>query len=438
MAACAEHAPLSVFRGGGLWSVKTAFAAACVLAVLPLLAAQEHVVDVAALVAAQGAGLAETNGWTMSGLASYPDGCLKFDTRGDTLLSPAYSAPVLRLEARVRCSSTTPTRWLYVLDAETGVTNGTFAACVKKDTLEAQTLTFAATADVRRLRFLLEGSANTGVWGFGALTVVTADPVSAPSGLALERATATQATVVWTNGANCVSNRIDLYSATVTAEEEPLFTCGFDNFMTDGKGNPVSYDARMLLENEPLWGVNVYAPTNFPSGICQIGTGEKVGALYHPGFEDCMGLALRLVARRYPGDNAETHVSYLVGDETNVVATLVLSDVFEDLMIDLSSVPANVPIRIGFAGTTKTDRRVWVDRLSFVRAKGEVRVPVASDTIAAGTGPVRFSTRALMPLRPESRWALEVRCVSSEGVVSAPVGLTFGTHPSGGMAWLIQ
>lgn len=436
-AACADRAlGLACQRGGWLRSLWAGLAAAPVLLPLPLVAAQEEVVDVAALVAAANAKMTETNGWTMTDLDGYTDGTLRFNTKDDALLSPHFPSPVVRLVCRVRCSTLTPTRSLAVLDAETDRVCAVFANCEKDNKLEEQSVALDASEKVCQFKLVLDGSGNTG-WGIAAMTVITADGVSRPLGLQLERATATQATFSWTNGAHCVSNRVDLYSVVATPSEETVFSCAFDNFTVAGKGQSVNYDERMLLENAPLSGVNVYAPTSFVSGVCQIGTGDKLGSLFHPGFDDCTGLTLRLVARRYPKDNEVTHVSYLDGETTNVVAALTLTDAFTTYEVDLSSVPAWKHIRIGWSGTSR-HRRVWVDSLSFVRAQGEVRLSAGTGAVAAGEGPVRFSTRSLLPLRPDARWVIEVRSLTAEGVASDPAELPFGTKAASGMGWLVK
>ena len=417
---------------GGLF-----LAAALVFAVRPLVAATDHVADIAAIVAASTAGATETNGWTMSSsLDGYADGCIRFNAKADTLLSPRYPAPIVRLVCKVRCSSTAPTRSLAVLDAEMGQAKVVLSSCEKTERLEDRVLELDAAEKIYRLKFALVGSGSTG-WGLGALTVVTADGASRPFGLTLERATATQATFSWTNGEHSVSNMVELSAVTALLREETLSTCTFDNFTTAGKGNAVSYDARMPLENAPLYGVNVYAPTNFASGVCQIGTGDKLGSLFHPGFDDFRGMSLRLVACRYPKDREVTCVSYLDGEATNVIASLTLTDDFEEYRVDLSSVPAYAPIRIGYVGA-KSNRRVWVDSIAFIRAEGEVREKVAAGVFAASEGPVSFTTRLLLPLSPQGRWVLAVRGMSADGVISDAVEWAFVTETARGMSWLVK
>ena len=312
---------------------------------LPLKAVTTNAVDIAALIAAVDAGHSETNGWALSGLSKYAKGadyasnpaCVKFDTKGDWLESNDFDARIVGIGFALRCSATdTASRFLYVRDLA-GAKIGVVTNCSRANRCESQFLSFGQDADFSQFRIVLDGSGNTGVWGIGEMFVVTADPVFAPTGIAVVRTNANYFVLGWVNGANTVSNRVDVYRVDRGAGETVLLETGFDNFDAIGKENPVPSVDKLSGIDPALSGVNIYAPTN-TSGICQIGTGKALGALRYDGISDYSNMVLRLRAKRYPGDNAETMiVSVDSSGATNQVETITLGEDYTDYEINLSS-----------------------------------------------------------------------------------------------------
>ena len=402
-----------------------ALAALACVAHLPLKAVTTNDVDIAALIAAVDAGHSETNGWALSGLSKYAKGadyasnpaCVKFDTKGDWLESKDYGARILGIGFVVRCSATdTATRFLYVRNLA-AAQMGVVEACLQAKKCESQFLAFGQDSDFSQFRIVLDGDGNTGVWGIGEMFVVTADLAFAPTGIAVVKTNANYFVLAWVNGANTVSNRVDVYRVERGAGETVLLETGFDDFDAIGKGNPVP-SADKLSEIDPaLSGVNIYAQTN-TSGICQIGTGKALGSLRYDGISDYSNVVLRLRAKRYPGDNAETMiVSVDSSGVTNEVKAITLLNDYTDYEINLSSItnPGSA-LLIGYY-TTKSNRRVLLDGMSIVRKSADLETFVGTRSVPASAGQVNFRLPSDM-LTPKEEYRFSVRAVNGDGIMS--------------------
>ena len=387
-------------------------------AALAARAATTNEVDVAALIAAVDAGLSETNGWTMSGLGKYADdSSLYFNAGSDSLVSKQYDMPVLAVEAYVKCSNTSLARIMCVFDDETDAELGRFTVCAKANTKEWQSFSLVRSPVSRRIR-LQTTSGTSGNWGIKELRVITADPVYAPTDLCVPRSGDDWCSLAWLNGEGTVSNRVDTYLIERGAGETALLDTGFDSFDATDKKNPVPSADKLPGIDPALSGENIYAPTN-TSGICQIGTGRELGFLRYDGIDDYSKVVLRLRAKRYPGDNAETTViSVDSAGATNEVETIVLGDDYADYEIGLSSVTnAGSSLLLGYY-KTKSNRRVLVDSLSIVRESTDRETRLDSRWIPASPGATSFSTRGSLALPSKSECRFEVRAMNADGIVS--------------------
>ena len=381
-----------------------------------LRASVTNVVDVAALVAAANAGLSATNGWRLSGnMDAYSDSSLRFNEWGDSILSPDFGAPIIGIEATVRCSAVSPTRWLTVFaDDDSG--KRPFAACETAGSLKPQSLVFAGGfASCVRLTLDAAGSGSTG-WGIGALSIVTADPVVAPTNLRVPRNDCDWCVLAWENGGNTVSNRVDAFVVERNGEGETvLLSTEFGGFVAGG--NPKDMTSGLADIAPALSGVRVYAAAN-TNGICQLGTGRELGILRYGGCADYSGVSLRLKVKRHAGDGAATMVAYEVDGTTNVVETLSLpDDDYEERVVDLSRVPAGAAILLGYY-TTKSNRRVLIDSLSFVRSGAVTETPAGSCWIAAAPGAVTFSTKGAFNIPSKAKCRFYVRTLNADGILS--------------------
>ena len=383
---------------------------------LPLFAASTNDVDVAALVAAANAsGISFCNGWTLSGLESYNANCLKFNTIDDSLISTNYQRAVVGLALSLRCSSTSPTRQLAVIDSESGVELARFPTPTAADKLQSQVLRIDEATALHRFMLKLVGERTTGVWGVGSLSVIMADPVETPTGLCVLRPGATRVELAWTNSYTTVSNEMTITRFVASdAGETTLFECGFDNF--SAAGNPALCIDRLPPE---LSGELIYSPANTNS-ICQISSGDKRGVLLHEGFADYAGIVLRLCIMRYRSDYAKTKIRWTDGSTTNDFAVIDLMDVFTVVDVALEGIPGGARIMIG-DDTAQGSRRVWLDSMVFVRA-GSIReevvgvkaFPAPSGPFEAGTMDVGFPR-----LASETSHRVYLRAYNQEGDVSS-------------------
>lgn len=406
---------------------------ALALAALAAHAAVTNVVDVAALAAAVDAGISETNGWTLSGLGKYAAGaggvgnpvCVKFDTLGDSLASPDFEAPIIGMEVGVRCSATNnATRFLYVRDAN-GEDRGVVATCARGDKYETQLLSFGELSGFSRFRIVLGGAKTTGNWGMGALSVITADPIAAPTALAVARTNTTSCVLQWVNGANAVSNRIDTYLVDAGIGDKVIYRTDFDGFYGNATTTRDFTGSVPELLGDSFSGIRVYGAAG-TSGVCQLGTGKDFGILRYAGLPSYERVNLTMTAKRYSGDNADTIVAYEEDGSTNAIKTLTLTDEFAEYTVDLSKdvagndVPDGAAILIGYY-TTKSNRRVLIDSLSIVRSGSIEETLVDSRFIPAAPGAMRFSTRGVFDLVPNAEYRFEVSAQSGEGLLSSAI-----------------
>ena len=421
-----------------------ALAALACVAHLPLKAVMTNDVDIAALIAAVDAGHSETNGWALSGLSKYAKGadyasnpaCVKFDTKGDWLESKDYGARILGIGFVVRCSATdTATRFLYVRNLA-AAQMGVVEACLQAKKCESQFLAFGQDSDFSQFRIVLDGDGNTGVWGIGEMFVVTADLAFAPTGLTVISAYANNFRLGWVNGANTVSNRVDAYRVERSAGETVLLETGFDDFNAIGKGNPVP-SADKLSEIDPaLSGVNIYAPTN-TSGVCQIGKKDELGFLRYDGIGDYSNLVLRLRAKRYPGDNAETMIAAVnPSGVTNHVATITLLNDDTDYEIDLSSITNQGSVLLIGYYTTKSNRRVLLNDMSLVRKSADREMLVDTGCIPAAPGSMLYRLPSKI-LKPKEEYRFSVRAINGDGVMSDEATVEEKALPDPGSVYYI-
>ena len=380
---------------------------------LPLKAVTTNAVDIAALALAANKSVVMVDGWVLSGLDKYNDTCVKFDTIDDYLESTNFPRAIVGLAVSVRCSSTSPTRSLYVYDD--GARIATFPDCSAKDKLETRVFRFEESADVRKFTLKLEGSGQTGNWGIGGLSVIMADPVETPTGLRVLHTGATRVELAWTNGYSTVSNEMTITRFVASdAGETTLFECGFDNF--SAAGNPALCIDRLPPE---LSGELIYSPA-YTNSICQISSGDKRGVLLHEGFADYAGIVLRLSIMRYRSDYAKTKIRWTDGSTTNDFAVIDLMDVFTVVDVALEGIPGGARIMIG-DDTAQGSRRVWLDSMAFVRA-GSIReevvgvkaFPAPSGPFEAGTMDVGFPR-----LASETSHRVYLRAYNQEGDVSS-------------------
>ena len=408
--------------------MKRLAAIALAVAALAARAATTNEVDVAALLAvADNGATTTTNGWTLCSIGTYVDSSLQFNANADSLLSPDYGAGIIGVVAKVRHSETV-TRWLSVINEANGKELARFATCAKKDSLEEQQPVFDSSAGASRIRFKFgEGGTGSTGWGIGDLKIVF--DFDAPADLRVSRNGGDWCGLSWANGEYTVSNRVDTTLVERSDEGETvLLSTGFDKFKSNGS-QAADYSAK-LSEMSPVVadgispefsGERVYAAAG-TNGICQIGTTSAKGFLVYAGLSDYSGVKLRMRLMRYQhnDDSTKMNVAYESGGKTKKLE-VDLPDEFEERVVDLSSVPGNEPLIIGYYDRVGGNRRVLIDSLEFVRNGTETKTPVDSRWIPAGSGVASFSTKDHgIELLPKSEYRFEVRAQSADGLVSDP------------------
>lgn len=398
-----------------------AVAASILLVAHPARAVVTNVVDMAALLAVADNGAETcTNGWTLHNIGKYADPVLQLNSKDDWILSPDFGASIIRLECGVRCTANT-TRRLAILDETTGGQVKEFALCAEGNKDETQSFDFADDEGLSQFRLKMNApTGSSGNWGVGSLKVITADPIAAPTALAVVKTNTTSCVLEWVNGAGAVSNRVDVYRIEHGSGETSLCEVDFSTFSAGG--NVVRMDASLPAMDPLLSGTNVYAAAN-TNGICQLGKTDALGIIRWAGIGDFSGVSLRVSAKRYPGDNDATTVAYELNDVTNEIATVTLADDFADYAVDLSKdvdgndVPGGATILVGYF-KTKTKRRVLIDSLSIVRRGSMEETLVDSRMFPATPG---VSRHVLQGLVPNAEYRFEVSAQSGEGLLSSAI-----------------
>ena len=181
--------------------------------------------------------------------------------------------------------------------------------------------------------------------------------------------------------------------------------------------------------------MNIYAQT-ITSGICQIGTGKALGYLRYDGISDYSNVVLRIRAKRYPGDNAETMiVSVDSSGVTNLVATITLLNDYTDYEIDLSSITnQGSALLIGYY-TTKSNRRVLLNSMSIVRKSADRETFAGTRTIPAAAG--RVELRLPIGLTPKETYRIPVRAINGDGIMSDEATVEEKALPDPGSVYYI-
>lgn len=412
------------------------FAAVAPLALLSVHAAvtNEDVV-VALLAVANNNVTTNAAGWTLNKIGKYSDPVLQFNAGEDWILSPDFGVPILRLEFSVRCSASAVRR-LVIADESTGDEVRRFALCAVGNKDEEQSFEFTPQERLSQFRLKINTDyGNTGNWGVGRIVVVTADPVFAPTGLAVVRTNANYFVLAWVNGANTVSNRVDVYRVERGAGETVLFETGFDDFYgNDGSTKDFSNEIPELL-GDAFSGERVYGAAG-TNGICQIGTNRALGILRYDGISDYSNVVLRLRAKRYPGDNAETMiVSVDSSGATNQVETITLGEDYTDYEIDLSSITnQGSALLIGYY-TAKSNRRVLLDSMSIVRKSADRETFVGTRSVPAAAGSATF--RLPFDLTPKEEYRFSVRAINGDGIMSDAATVEVRALPNSGSVYYI-
>ena len=157
---------------------------AVVFSAMRIMSEVTNVVDVAALsFCADG----YTNGWIVSGTDSYSQsGEDKYNVRinadAEFVISPDFAGSIHQLNIRLVCSSSSPTRYLYVIPwngSEFDTDNALQCTPTPtKDTFLWRSMDASSLPPFSKFKLKTMGSGSATGWGFSQLQVITDDPAS--------------------------------------------------------------------------------------------------------------------------------------------------------------------------------------------------------------------------------------------------------------------
>ena len=364
------------------------------------------------------AALTNTTGWVYSDkilLSSDGSEHIYFRSIDSYVKSQQFSFNVTSITIRLSCSSANATRHLQI--GPTSDIGQQTADVAEKDKQESQTFLFDAASNMRSFLISLKGSGGTGYWHVYSAAISGVPIVTPPGNLRTGEVKGTRFSLSWDNPAEAVSNRIDV--ATVQRSEstgQAIEVFGFDEI--SARGNPAAFDdfRKSLPERyAKLSGEYLYAATN-STGLLQISTGKSRGLLVHSGFDSYADLTLCMTLKRYGGDADTMTVAWTDGGaETNLMATVALSDEFNTEFIDLSKAADNA--RIVFNNSGNDDKhRVIIDEISFIRGY----VPATVETNLVKSVFAAQSPATARGLNPNTEYIVSVSAFDAEGNGSKP------------------
>jgi len=386
-------------------------------------------VDLAALAAC---GTGETNGWTVSGLVAYGSANKNFKPnvslkKADSFArSPDFGAPIRRIAFDVRSSSAKYRRLalvspdgapLHVCDYTSFQSEGQFAPCV-----------YVPTNPVRRFAFQYDGGGHNTSWSIANLVVVTgASGLQPPTDL-VAATNAAFTRLSWRHDAQAVSNRVDVYRLDVAALGSTNEVRRYDLsclVAPSGKLTECSALVEQTFGGE-LRGERLYLSGDHP-GVLRLSTTDDRGRLVLA--RPTAATHLRLVlARATTNDCDETTLVWGLPAQTNVLATLRLTDAFRTNLCPLAAAKGAAELHL-FTARRKTNTRLFVKDLAFLslRETQYRRTHVHTGFVAHAS---RFDVRGLVPRRPH---VFTVTAYAADGasVRSADSDIFYPARPPG-------
>ncbi len=350
-----------------------------------------------------------------------------FKSLNSYISSPEYSFNITSVVLRLSCSSITPSRYLYV--KADGLDRQQAMDVAKKDKVEEQSFHFSAADSVRSFSLALEGNGNTGNWHVFSAEIYGAPIVEAPTSLHASNASGTRFTLRWDNCGAVASNAITIARIIDTPMSmSVLDDYAFEVFTNNG-GNAQNIldDNHQMLNYAAFSGDCIYRAGN-STGVVQISSRENRGVLAYDtqklfSSEDAAeGLSLLISAKKHPTDDSGTWglgVAITDGNaSTNDVCTL-------DIDFDFPSHPAVVSLPTMHRGesilmfpsdSTKSNRRILIDSMSFVRDY----IPAKSDTNIVARVQTTGSTKTIRGLEPKTKYLVHITAIDGEGNESPP------------------
>ncbi len=354
-----------------------------------------------------------------------------FKSMGSFVSSPEHLFNITSVVLRLKCSSTNPTRWLYV---RAGTGDSRQASRVAQgDKIETQHFHFPATSAVRSFTMVLAGQESTGNWHVYSAAISGVPVVATPAGVRADGTRGTCSDLSWTNPGNAVSNRIDV--SQVVRKEVCGTTLDEYDFMAFAHAAATPrdcYDKGSLQVHEyPAFsGTNVYRAASNSTGIVQISSGDCQGYLRYdfPSIRETLDEAARVSllvsAKKHATDISTVRWKLLVaqvddGGTTNKTDEIDLSGEFPPTPV---SVPVIQPrtcqaIVMKPSDGAKTGRRILIDYMAFVNTGPTTVCETNLVQTAFATGSTTYSVRGL---GHRTEYVAKVTAFDADGNVSAP------------------
>ena len=404
---------------------------AIILSIFNLSADTTNVVDIAALAAC---GTGTVNEWTVSGIDSYADKVsVRLNNKGEYLISPDFGATVKAIILKVKSSSKSGRRLAFI-----PYVNGDYAAKLavvceyspSKDSYVAQTLDFTDVPTTTKFKITLDDPDNgsTG-WGISYLAIVLSNPrkFASPSSVTVDRIHPTAARISWPENEFVASN---LVTISKVSKSDATFSVrdSYDFELCENIGTGDSQDKSDDLSDKypDFSGEKVYYPGQ-SSGILRISTGSANGRLTHVGYPDYTGMAVEIVAKRYPTDINCSRISayYLdAGQQIHEIGSIDIENDFTTGLIRLDDAPGGAAINIGNLDGFKSNRRFVIDRIRFLSdyTHSVTTTNVVQTVLAAGNSNCRIHG-----LSRRTEYLATVSAIDERGNVakaSAPTSFT--------------
>ena len=372
--------------------------------------------------------------WTYSEkiLMSHESGeHIYFRSIGSFVSSPEHPFNITSIVLRLSCSSTGPTRWLYV---KTGASDGQRARHVEQENkIETQHFHFPVADAARSFTMALGGKESTGNWHVYSAVISGVPLVEAPTYLQTSGIKGTCGDISWTNPGNAVSNKIDV--SQIVQKEVCGTTLDEYDFMalTHAATQPKDcYDKSSLqMYDYPAFsGTNIYKAASNSTGVVQISSVDCQGYLRYDfssireTLDETARVSLLVTAKKHATDISSVRWKLLVAQVNDGEITNKTDEI--DLSGEFPSTPFSIPIIqpktcqaivMKPSDSTKSNRRILIDYLAFVNTGPTVICETNLVKTAFTTGSTTYSVSGL---KHRAKYIANVTAFDADGNESAP------------------
>lgn len=323
-------------------------------------------VDLAALAACR---TGTTNGWEVSSITNYASAKaaykpnIHYPNAQSYAKSPVFSSPIRRVEFDYRSSNTIGKRLMVASSTGESLYTCDYFA---NDTVFTNCVIEIDRPDVFSLIFKCDKGGESTTWSLANLKIITG--LQPPSNLTFTTNGALTR-LSWKNDALTISNRVDVYWRKEVSKGSTNEVLRYDlSKLGTVTSNRESNSLVYKTFNAALDGEKLFLLKDKP-GVLRLSDGDKRGYLSIKCPENKEYTHLRLVlSRESQEDRAETTLSWGLPEQTNIVATIELTDTFITNFVSLSECSAAETLFLNATGYI-TDHRVLVEDIAFVNMR---------------------------------------------------------------------